>query len=71
MGSGLLQEHNVEVVVFTEDVKGLPEQHRRITRHLESSMDELTRQAYAHRVWEQDRRLRPRLRIGPAAAKAV
>jgi predicted nuclease of predicted toxin-antitoxin system len=67
--SGLLREHNVEVIVFVTELPGLAEQHRRITSHLPHWEQELSRQPYGFRVWEQDRRLKPTLRIGQARRK--
>ena len=62
--SGLLKEHNVEVIVFITELPGLTEQHRRITAHLPYWEQELSRLPYGFRVWEQDRRLKPTLRVG-------
>ncbi len=62
--SGLLQAHNVEVVVFTKDPKGLREQHARVTRHLPYWEQELSRQPYGFRVWEQGNPLAPSMRRG-------
>lgn len=62
--SRLLATYGVEVIVFDRDLKGLPEQHRRVTAHLPHWQYELGRQPYAFRVWEQGVSARPRLREG-------
>ena len=51
--TGLLSNHGVEVIVFDREIKGLPEQHRRITRHLTRWKDVLERDPYGFRVWVQ------------------
>ncbi len=51
--SGVLANHGVEVIVFTQDLVGLPEQHRIITKHLPRWKSELGRNRYGYRVWQQ------------------
>lgn len=67
--SGLLREHNVEVVVFTEELSGLREQHARVTRHLPYWEQELSKQPFAFRVWEQGRQTLPALATGQRRRK--
>jgi predicted nuclease of predicted toxin-antitoxin system len=67
--SGLLQAQNVEVVVFTKDIKGLRNQHARVTRHLPYWEEELSRQPFGFRVWEQGPDNRPVMRSGQRRRK--
>jgi hypothetical protein len=67
--SGLLAAHGVEVIVFTKDLKGLDEQHARITRHYPHWQTELQRQPYTHRVWMQNQKLNPTKIIGKQARR--
>jgi hypothetical protein len=67
--SGELEANGVEVIVFAEDLKGLDEQHSRVTRHHPYWQAELQRQPYAHRVWVQNRPLHPSLLMGKKARR--
>lgn len=63
--SGTLSRAGVEVIVFTKDLKGLPEQHRIVTGCLPGWYQDLGRQPYAHRIWDQyPNRKHPELRVG-------
>lgn len=67
--SGLLAAHGVEVIVFADDLKGLDEQHARVTRHYPQWQTDLRQQPYAHRVWVQNRQLHPTLLKGKKARR--
>jgi len=67
--SQLLASHGVEVVVFTEDLRGLVEQHRRVTAGLEHWDTTLSRDPYGFRVWVQGRRGAPKIQHGPSARR--
>jgi hypothetical protein len=60
--SGLLAREGVEVIVFSRNIAGLAEQHRRVTLHLPDWIKLLEQQGYGHRVWEQPTRGLLRLR---------
>ena len=51
--SGVLGNHGVEVIVFTQDLQGLDQQHQVITRWLPRWKSELGRLPYGYRVWDQ------------------
>lgn len=51
--SGLLAQHGVETIVFTKDLIGLQEQHRRVTLSLPFWEEALGGSPYGHQVWEQ------------------
>jgi hypothetical protein len=59
--TGLLQRHGVEVIVFTQDLKGLREQFGRVVKHLPYWATDLREYPYGYRVWEQSQKLRPRI----------
>jgi len=67
--SGLLSQHGVEVIVFAEQIPGLQEQHRRVTRHLPAWMSTLGVNPYGYRVWVQTTRLNPAILQGKRKAK--
>ena len=67
--SGLLAQHGVEVIVFTEDLKGLEHQHARVTKHYPWWQKELGAQPYMHRVWVQTSKLAPGLMQGRRARR--
>lgn len=67
--TGLLAAHGVEVVVFSEDLKGLTAQHARVTRHYPYWQSVLGRGPYLHRVWMQTTRLEPGLIQGKQARR--
>jgi hypothetical protein len=67
--SGLLKEHGVEVIAFDRDIKGLDEQHRRITEHLRYWHAELGKLPYGHRIWLQTTRRHPVLLEGKRATR--
>jgi hypothetical protein len=62
--TGLLARHGVEVIVFDRDIKGITEQHRRLTAHLPYWQSELERQPYGYRVWHQGKPLKPNMSVG-------
>lgn len=51
--TNLLIDYGVEAIVFSQDVKGLREQHRRVTIGLPRWDDVLGRLPYGFRVWSQ------------------
>ena len=53
MRSGVLANNGVEVIVFTQDLEGLDEQHRIVTKWLPRWKSELGRNPYRYRVWDQ------------------
>lgn len=67
--SGLLAAHGVEVIVFAADLKGLDEQHARVTRHYPYWQSELGLNPYVHRVWVQTLRKAPGLIQGKPARR--
>jgi len=54
--SGLLARHGAEVIVFTEELVGLREQHLRITTGYSHWPARLAAHQAGHRVWLQGRR---------------
>jgi hypothetical protein len=68
--SGMLAEHGVEVIVFSELIPGLAEQHRRVTKHLPAWISVLGVNPYAHRVWVQTARQNPDILQGKRKIKA-
>ncbi len=62
--SGVLAAHGVEVIVFTQDLNGLREQHVRVGKHLPHWIETLGHYPYGYRVWEQGHANAPKLRIG-------
>lgn len=67
--TGLLKKFGVEVIVFDKDVKGLDEQHRRITLHLPYWHLALGPGPYAYRVWTQTHKNAPSLTDGAKPPK--
>jgi predicted nuclease of predicted toxin-antitoxin system len=68
--SNLLASHGVEVIVFSEVIAGLQEQHRRVTKHLPAWEETLGPNRYGHRVWVQTTRLRPGIIKGKRKVRA-
>jgi hypothetical protein len=62
--NGLLAKHGVEVIVYDRDIKGLQEQHRRLTANLERWTQALETFPYGHRVWDQGLRGPPKQVVG-------
>lgn len=60
----LLQNHGVEVIVFTTDLKGPRVQHGRITKHLPYWITDLGRYEYGYRIWDHTENNRPSWRGG-------
>lgn len=62
--SHLLAEQGLEVIVFSRQIEGLQEQHRRITSHYPDWQTKLDEHPYGYRVWEQPMRGRLRMMQG-------
>lgn len=67
--SQLLARHGVEVIVFTEELPGLSEQHRRMTLHLPTWATTLNRDPYGYRVWTQGSKGPPKIMQGKQAKR--
>ncbi len=67
--SQLLARHGTEVIVFSEELAGLAEQHRRITALMPVWGALLRRDPYGHRVWSQAPKGPPTILMGRQARR--
>ena len=69
--TGLLAQNGLEVIVFSQDLKGPREQHSRISRHLPHWIETLNEYDYGYRVWSQGPQNKPEIRIGGKRKRPV
>ncbi len=62
---GVLAKCKVETIVFTSDLSGVREQHRRLTVALPRWEETLAATPYGHQVWEQGPTGGPRPKLPP------